>query len=483
MTTIKEIVTAGEFGDYKLILGYDGTNWRPILIDSSGHGQVDVVTSALPAGAATAAKQLADGHSVSNAKLTAWDNGSDKCKVVEQNLDGDGLIQQSQHLKAYNYGTSAWDSVGITAAHELKISMTGLDAYILKSLFNANTIIVANIDDTPAALTLDEQRILGRITGGNITGLTAAQLRTLINVENGSTADQTKADIDALEIDAGTVDDKNPGSANGLATLDASSLLVESLNANKISAGDLAAARMSTNVVSAIASLDPTLTTLTFDENIGIKRSVDDSNILFASASSYLNGAYMNIFGGDEASNPGDCWFFIGDKRASKTPNSSFEIKYNSDGGMTTILVIDKNGKITTSGVYDDAIAGTANVIVDASGHLQRATSNEKYKKNIKDLSLDTSKIFELKPRTFDWEHKITELKDIDGKITKPEKVITKNHVGLIAEEVEKTMPECASHNIETGEPDGIEWNTIVTGLIAEVRKLREEVNQLKNRR
>lgn len=40
--TIKEIVTTGEFGDYKLIFGYDGTNWRPILIDSSGNIQMEL---------------------------------------------------------------------------------------------------------------------------------------------------------------------------------------------------------------------------------------------------------------------------------------------------------------------------------------------------------------------------------------------------------------------------------------------------------
>lgn len=36
MTTIKETVTAGEFGDIKLAYGYDGSNWRPIKVDSDG---------------------------------------------------------------------------------------------------------------------------------------------------------------------------------------------------------------------------------------------------------------------------------------------------------------------------------------------------------------------------------------------------------------------------------------------------------------
>lgn len=64
--------------------------------------------------------------------------------------------------------------------------------------FNANTILAANADNTPLALTIAEQRLVGRITGGNIAALTAAQVRTLINVENGSTADQTGAEIITL---------------------------------------------------------------------------------------------------------------------------------------------------------------------------------------------------------------------------------------------------------------------------------------------
>ena len=64
-------------------------------------------------------------------------------------------------------------------------------ASVLKGAYNANTILAANTDDTPIPLTVNEQTIIGRITSGNITGLTATQVRTLLNVENG--ADVTDA--------------------------------------------------------------------------------------------------------------------------------------------------------------------------------------------------------------------------------------------------------------------------------------------------
>lgn len=49
-----------------------------------------------------------------------------------------------------------------------------------KSLFDANSILAANSDDTPAAVTVGEQTVVGRITSGNITALSVAQLQALI---------------------------------------------------------------------------------------------------------------------------------------------------------------------------------------------------------------------------------------------------------------------------------------------------------------
>lgn len=62
---------------------------------------------------------------------------------------------------------------------------------IAPSLFDANSILKADSDDTPIALTVAEQTLVGRITAGSIAALTATQVRTLLNVEDG--ADVTDA--------------------------------------------------------------------------------------------------------------------------------------------------------------------------------------------------------------------------------------------------------------------------------------------------
>jgi len=53
-------------------------------------------------------------------------------------------------------------------------------AAVLNADFNANTILAATSDDTPAAVTVGEQTLVGRITGGNIVALTTTQIKTLL---------------------------------------------------------------------------------------------------------------------------------------------------------------------------------------------------------------------------------------------------------------------------------------------------------------
>lgn len=73
-------------------------------------------------------------------------------------------------------------------------------ASLLKGTFNANTIVKADSDDTPVALTVDEQTLVGRITSGVIAALTATQVRTLLNINEKNT--DTQLDSGVIEVDA-----------------------------------------------------------------------------------------------------------------------------------------------------------------------------------------------------------------------------------------------------------------------------------------
>ena len=81
-------------------------------------------------------------------------------------------------------GTWSWASATVTWPSTL----------VLASLYDANTILTANSDNTPAALTVAEQRILGRKTGGSIAALSASEILGIIGeriylmvVANGTT--------------------------------------------------------------------------------------------------------------------------------------------------------------------------------------------------------------------------------------------------------------------------------------------------------
>lgn len=57
---------------------------------------------------------------------------------------------------------------------------------VMEADYNANTILAATSDNTPAALAVAEQTVVGRKTGGNIASLTVGELLTILGAtENG----------------------------------------------------------------------------------------------------------------------------------------------------------------------------------------------------------------------------------------------------------------------------------------------------------
>jgi len=59
---------------------------------------------------------------------------------------------------------------------------TVTDGLVPKALYDAQSILAATLDDTPAALIVAEQTLVGRITGGNIAALSVVQVQTLLSL-------------------------------------------------------------------------------------------------------------------------------------------------------------------------------------------------------------------------------------------------------------------------------------------------------------
>jgi len=79
-------------------------------------------------------------------------------------------------LKRYTV-TAGWVSI---VSVNITTGVMTLSGHVANSLFDANTILAANTDNTPAAITIAEQRLVGRLTGGNIKALTAAEVTTIL---------------------------------------------------------------------------------------------------------------------------------------------------------------------------------------------------------------------------------------------------------------------------------------------------------------
>jgi hypothetical protein len=73
-----------------------------------------------------------------------------------------------------------------------------LTAYVPKSLYDANSILAATTDDTPAVLTVAASRIIGRKASGGIAALTGAEVQALLDLSGYQPLDSDLTAIAAL---------------------------------------------------------------------------------------------------------------------------------------------------------------------------------------------------------------------------------------------------------------------------------------------
>jgi hypothetical protein len=121
---------------------------------------------------------------------------------------------------------------------------------------------------------------------------------------------------------------------------------------------------------------------------------------------------------------------------------------------------------------FPNGPSGTDNHVLTSDGTAgltdwASTSSSERYKENIRGMELDSSKIYDLTPKSFDY---------IDGHVS----LLGGTTFGYIAEEVEKVLPEVIQYNKE-GQPDSLHYQLLTVLLVEEIKKLKTRLENLES--
>jgi hypothetical protein len=133
---------------------------------------------------------------------------------------------------------------------------------------------------------------------------------------------------------------------------------------------------------------------------------------------------------------------------------------------------VDANGNVSASGTLVAELTNATNSNSVCYNSTTKAltyntgdgcSSSMAMKENIKDLDIDVKKLMELRPVSYTY---------IDG---------GEKSIGLIAEEVEKVLPEIATY-YKTGELSGVDYSRLSTVLLVAYQEQQREIESLKNK-
>jgi trimeric autotransporter adhesin len=173
---------------------------------------------------------------------------------------------------------------------------------------------------------------------------------------------------------------------------------------------------------------------------------------------------YQSLAGNDVGSND----IAIGYQAAYNMVNgyNNIDIGYDPTSAMSESNTIRIGQPGTQTATYITGISGTqvtgAAVYVTSTGQLGVLASSERYKTNIKAMADDSDKLERLRPVTFNLK-------------TDPKREM---QYGLIAEEVDKVLPELVIHNGE-GRIEGVRYEELAPMLLNEVQRQQKQIAEL----
>ncbi|AWY07590.1 minor tail protein [Streptomyces phage Yosif] len=158
-------------------------------------------------------------------------------------------------------------------------------------------------------------------------------------------------------------------------------------------------------------------------------------------------------------------WSSITSKPSTFPPSSHSHSNYLTSGETISWA----NG---TKRVHNDSVSGSGTyyaVWVQGDGTFARNTSSIKFKENVRDYPIDPAAVLALRPVMYDRKATVNdEGETVEGR---------KDEFGLIAEEVNETIPEIV--NILDGEVDGLRYDLLGVALLSVVKHQEERIARL----
>ena len=129
----------------------------------------------------------------------------------------------------------------------------------------------------------------------------------------------------------------------------------------------------------------------------------------------------------------------------------------SADNGVIRIGTQGTQHFTAIAGISGVKVINGAQVLVNAKGQLGVASSSIRYKQNVNPMGDASDKVLSLRPVTFQY-------KEAEEDGSKP------IQYGLIAEEVEKVMPDLVVYN-DKGQPETVAYQTLAPLLLNELQK------------
>lgn len=328
----------------------------------------------------------------------------------------------------FYYNNSAGTSVQITSGSSVTGStgtITGLPSGTASASYAAGTFTFQALTSTPANVSVASLLMGNSVAGGFILTLSPPTLAA-----NYTLVLPQKPSVQSIM----TLD--NAGNITAPYTVDNSTIVINGSNQISVPTGGITGTQISTT-----------------------------TGIVVAGVTSTGNG---NIIGALSAGSFGTGTLTAGSISSSGTIATTGSLTVGGNMSLTGSVT----SNLTCAGqVFIPNMTGTAGgsaaVEWDASvGALLRVISSRRYKHDITPLEIDSSKIYALKPSSFTYNE--------GGWRT----------FGLIAEEVYEFLPDLVPMREVDGEaaPDSVRYQMLSVLLLAELQKLKKEVDELKSR-